>query len=163
MSEGPDRKDAQMVGLAVGVVAVVVVTALFSGDDAPSRREPGAYTQHVVERTIDRYERDGRQATLRFVNSLESVDGQWYPFIIDQDGYTIAHHNPALIRRDPSERVDSTGYFYGDDVLAVTDEGRWVSYVFHNPDTGQEQRKHTWVVRHDGLIFGSGWYEVSGS
>ena len=65
---------------------------------------------------------DDRQH-LRFVNGLESVDGQWYPFIIDQDGYTIAHHNPALIRRDPSERVDSTGYFYGDDVLAATDEG----------------------------------------
>lgn len=160
MSEGFDRNDAGRVGLVVGVVAVVVLTALLSGDDAPSRRDPAAYTQHVVERTIDRYERDGRQATLRFVNSLASVDGQWYPFVIDQDGYTIAHHNPKFIRRDPSERVDSTGHFYGDDMLAATEDGHWVSYVFVNPDTGEEQRKHAWVVLHDGLIFGSGWYEA---
>ena len=149
-------------GVVAAVVAAVVAVVLLRGDDAPTKDDPAAYTQHVVERTIDRHERDGRQATLEFVSSAESVDGQWYPFIIDQDGYTIAHHNPKLIGRDPSERVDSTGYFYGDDLLAATDEGHWVSYVFVNPETGQEQRKHTWVVRHGGLLFGSGWYEDSG-
>ena len=25
--------------------------------------------------------------------------------------------------------------------------------------TGAEQTKHTWVVRHDGVLIGSGWYE----
>jgi len=44
-------------------------------------------------------------------------------------------------------------------MLAATEDGHWVSYVFVNPDTGEEQRKHAWVVPHDGLIFGSGWYE----
>ncbi len=37
--------------------------------------------------------------------------------------------------------------------------GKWVSLVFHNPDTGKVTRKHAWIVRHDGLYFGSGWYE----
>ena len=32
--------------------------------------------------------------------------------------------------------------------------------VYRNPETGEEGRKHSWVVLHDGLIFGSGWYEA---
>ena len=27
------------------------------------------------------------------------------------------------------------------------------------PNTGEETLKHVWIVRHDGLFFGSGWYE----
>ena len=34
-----------------------------------------------------------------------------------------------------------------------------VDYVFMNPVTGLQDRKHAWVVRHDGLIFRSGWCE----
>ena len=43
--------------------------------------------------------------------------------------------------------------------LEVTEAGRWVDYVFVNPATGDEGIKHSWVMRHDGLIIGSGWYE----
>ena len=55
--------------------------------------------------------------------------------------------------------MDATGYFFGDDVVASPEEGHWVEFILLNPATGHEQKKHTWVVRHDGLIFGSGWYE----
>ena len=55
--------------------------------------------------------------------------------------------------------VDPTGYRFGDVILGVTDEGRWADYVFRNLATGGDAVKHAWVVRHDGLIFGSGWYE----
>ena len=80
-------------------------------------------------------------------------------FIIDQEGLTIAHHNPRFLRRDPSLRMDSTGYFYGDELLGATEEGRWVDYVLLNPESGEEQQKHAWIVKHDGLLFASGWYE----
>ena len=43
--------------------------------------------------------------------------------------------------------------------MAATEEGHWVEFILLNPATGQNQKKHTWVARHDGLIFGSGWYE----
>ena len=42
---------------------------------------------------------------------------------VDQNGYTIAHPNPMFVGRDPSLRVDATGYFYGDDLLGATDVG----------------------------------------
>ena len=73
------------------------------------------------------------------------------------------HHRAPRFQEDRAGpralRVDSAGYFYGDDTLSATEAGKWVSYVYRNPETGEEARKHTWVVRHDGLFFGSGWYE----
>ena len=71
----------------------------------------------------------------------------------------IAHHNPQFRGRDPSLRVDATGYFYGDDLLSATEAGHWLDYVLLNPESGEHRQKHTWIVRHDGLLFGSGWYE----
>ena len=61
-----------------------------------------------------------------------------------------------FVRRDPSLRVDVTGHFYGDDLLSATEAGHWVDYVLLNPESGGNQQKHTWIVRHDGLLFGSG-------
>ena len=44
--------------------------------------------------------------------------------------------------------------------MAVAEEaGAWFTYTFPNPQTGASETKHSWVVRHDGLLFGSGWYE----
>ena len=31
--------------------------------------------------------------------------------------------------------------------------------VLLNPESGENRQKHTWIVRHDGLLFGSGWYD----
>ncbi len=56
----------------------------------------------------------------------------------------------------PSDRYDATGYYYGDDLVSATEEGKLISYVFFNPETDKEERKHTWIVLHDGLYFGSG-------
>ena len=125
----------------------------------PPKSTPGDYTKFLVRDAISRYESEGLDATVAYYNTKESVDGQWYVFIIDQDGYTIAHHNPQFRGRDPSLRVDATGYFYGDDLLSATEAGHWVDYVLLNPESGENRQKHTWIVRHDGLLFGSGWYE----
>ena len=138
--------------MSAGVVAGVAYMVLMGHDD-------GQYTKSLVEKAIRRYDRDGRQAAIEYYSSGESVNGQWYVFIVDGNGYTIAHPNPEFVGRDPSLRVDATGYFYGDDLLAATEEGRWVDYVLRNPVTGQDQQKHTWVVKRDGLLFASGWYE----
>ena len=79
--------------------------------------------------------------------------------VVGPDGVTIAHHNEKFRGRDPSLRVHPVGYFYGDDLMSTTEDVRWVDYVLENPETGANQQKHTWAVRHDGLLFPSGWYE----
>ena len=152
---------ALLVSVAALVVAVIALTREAPAPDKPepTKDEPGAYTQAVVKDAIQRYKQDGLQPTVEYFNSLESVDGEWYVFIIDDKGYTIAHHNPQFRNRDPNLRVDAAGRFYGDDLLAATKEGRWVDYVILNAETGGAGRKHTWAVKHDSLIFASGWYE----
>ncbi len=125
----------------------------------PSRSDAPAYTKSFVQQSMNLYDALGLDAAIDFYGSKESVDGQWYVFIVDSDGYTIAHHNPIFVGRDPSLRIDATGYFYGDDLLSATETGKWVDYVLINPETGDDRQKHTWAVLHDGYIFGSGWYE----
>ncbi len=125
----------------------------------PSKSDAPAYTKSFVQQSLALYDALGLDAAVEFYGSKESVDGQWYVFIIDGDGYTIAHHNSMFLGRDPSLRIDATGHFYGDDLLSANETGRWVDYVLINPETGDDRQKHTWAVLHDGYIFASGWYE----
>ena len=128
-------------------------------EEGPRKTDAPAYTEAVVQQAINLYEAVGLEDTVAYYNTTESVDGQWYAFIVNgESGFTIAHHNPVLRGRGPSLRVDPTGYFYGDDLLGATEAGRWMEYVIVNPETGENQRKHTFAVLHDGYIFASGWY-----
>ena len=160
---------AVLLSSAALAIAVMALTRAAPGSWAPiidapaasvpAKDEPAEYTKSLVRDAIQRYEREGLQATIDYYNRTENVDGAWYVFIVNNYGYTIAHHNPKLRNRDPSLRVDATGRFYGDDLVGATEKGRWVDYVFVNPATGEETQKHTWAVKRDGLIFASGWYE----
>ena len=160
---------AVLLSSAALVIAVMALTRAAPGSwapymdapapSAPAKDDPGEYTKSLVRDAIQRYEREGLQATIDYYNNDENVDGEWYVFIVNNYGHTIAHYNPKLRNRDPSLRIDSTGRFYGDDLLGATEDGQWVEYHIVNPETGEEAQKHTWAVKHDGLIFASGWYE----
>ncbi len=134
----------------------------------PAKSDQSEYTQFFVDSAIAMYEAVGRDATLEYYNSLESVDGQWYVFIIDADDRVIAHYDNERLGRDANDPVysDINGYFYGPELLSAPADGKWVGYAFQNPGTGdinvgdygEYELKNTWVVKHDGLVFGSGWY-----
>ncbi len=121
--------------------------------------DDATYTQSFVHRAIQRYDAQGREVALEYFSSEQSVQGQWYVFVLDENQVTIAHPNPEHIGRTREQRIDTRGYDYGAEFLTATEEGKWVDYVFVNLETNQETLKHTWLVRHDGLYFGSGWYE----
>ncbi len=125
----------------------------------PTENEKAAYTRSMVQDAIRYYDRNGKDAAVEYYSAQDSVHGQWYVFIVDAGGYTIASPNPDMIGRDPALRVDASGYFFGDDLMSTTEAGNWISYIFRNPETGENARKHTWVVRHDGLLFASGFYD----
>ncbi|MCE2464280.1 MAG: hypothetical protein J4F46_10325, partial [Dehalococcoidia bacterium] len=74
----------------------------------------------------------------------------------------IAHADPNQLGRDLKGDlgVDATGYMFGDVMLSADEQGLWVDYLFLNPITGNQEFKHSWGVRLDGLLFGSGWYQV---
>ena len=79
------RISTLLLTLALVVVGCVAI---------PSQNEPAAYTQSIVQDAIRRYDRDGSEAAIAYYSSADNVDGQWYAFIIDGDGYTIAHYAP---------------------------------------------------------------------
>ena len=133
----------------------------------PLKSAPAQYTKFFVENAIGRYESEGLDATLAHYNRLDSIDGQWYVFIIDANDKVIAHYDSHLIGEDLKGPVgtDANGYNFGPAMLEATEDGKWVSYVFRNPeqqasgpDLSQLELKNVWVVRNDDLLFASGWY-----
>ena len=149
-------------GLSRAEVEEIVRAAIAS---IPSRSAPADYTQHFVANAIARYEAQGLDATLAHYNSPQSVDGQWYVFIIDEDDLVIGHPEPERRGLDLKGWVgtDANGYEFGPEMLSADEEGKWVSYVYRNPEsggigTGDFELKNAWVVKHDGLLFGSGWH-----
>ena len=129
----------------------------------PSKSQPDVYTKYFVQQAIDYYAANGREATIARYNSRASVDGEWYVFIADENDILVSHPTVPERRgrylRDPATFTDITGYFYGPVLAGASDLGRWVTYQFLNPAIGQVGTKHSWAIRHDGLLFGSGWYE----
>ena len=153
----PGLSYAEAEQIARGVVASI-----------PPKSAPAEYTKFFVNNAISRYETQGLEATLAYYNREESVDGQWYVFIIDEKDFVIGHPDPYRLGLDVSGWVgtDANGYKFGPEMLSATEEGKWVSYVFRNPETGDVgsedfgdlELKNVWVVRHEGLLFASGWY-----
>ena len=133
----------------------------------PPKTSPAEYTKFFVDNAIAKYDSEGLAATLAHYNRVDSVDGQWYVFIVDQGDEIIGHYDAHLLGEDLKGPVgiDANGYNFGAEMVSATDRGKWVSYVYRNPETGvvssnfeQFELKNAWVVRHAGLLFGSGWY-----
>ncbi len=129
-------------------------------EGGPPKSEEAGYAQSLVQRAVNLYDDLGRDGTIDYYNTPESVDGQFYVFILRaHDLRTFANGaRPELVDIDPPARIDAAGYPYGEAFAATTDKGHWVSYVFTNPATDELESKHTWIMEHDGLLFGSGWY-----
>ncbi len=127
-----------------------------------SKADRPGYTVAMVEKALRIYDAKGREATVEYYNSQESVDGEWYVFIADENNILIAHPNPVYVGASLMDEtgIDITGYKHGAVIATATEEGKWIDYIFLNPATGQQEYKHAWAVRHDGLIFVSGWYQV---
>ncbi len=154
--------------MAIAIAALAVgIVALVGGGESPPKSAPevskadrAGYTKAFVDRAIDRYEAEGRADTVAYYNTPASIDGEWYVFIIDENDRMIAHAaRPERLGTDSTVRVDVNGYDYGSVFQETTEDGQWISYYFQSPGTGAATQKHSWVVRHDGLLFGSGWYE----
>ena len=101
------RRTAVIVTVFVAAVVIVVIAALafmgLFGQGRPTKDDPASYTRAVVQEAIERYERDGKQSTIEHYNNPENRDGQWYAFIVDEDGL---HHIPPQ-PRDQGKRPES--------------------------------------------------------
>ena len=102
---------------------------------------------------------DGLEATIAYYNRQDSLEGQFYLFLIGADDNYLAHPIfPHLIGTDIKDVVGSDGQELGKEIALATEEGVWVEYLWPHPVSRKEQQKVTWAIRHDGLIFASGYY-----
>ncbi len=136
-------------------------------EPGPSKSDAPSYTKAFVQQATNLYDAVGLEETLAYHNRPESIDGQWYVFVIDEDDLVVGHPDPKRLGLDLKGWVgtDANGYNFGPDMLSATGNGKWVSYVYRNPESGglgidfdHLELKNVWVVRHDGLLFASGWY-----
>ncbi|MDE0700760.1 MAG: hypothetical protein F4Y27_15210 [Acidimicrobiaceae bacterium] len=152
----------QLKRLVVILVAVLSVAALVSGcgdDDTDIGTPVEEYTKYLVQQAIDRYDAEGREAAFEYYSSAESLNGSWYVFIIEGDYLVVNPNRPDLVGTSTAARSDVNGKPYGKEIVAAGEDGVWVDYFFTHPITREPTQKFSWAVRHDGLVFGSGWFE----
>ncbi len=130
-----------------------------SGPPAWQNADPEEYTVEYVARAIKRYERDGLESMLNYYNSVASFEGEWYLFATDEnDVYHVHPLLSQLIGTDIKDVVGSDGYELGKELAKATEEGVWVEYLWPHPVTLKEVPKAGYAVRHDGMLFASGFY-----
>lgn len=116
--------------------------------------------QRAVEETIRMYDLD-KDGAFSNINNLSANVIPHYPFVLDPTtGLIVAHGN------NPN-RTDSESLILGnyadtssDVILAELQKGNsiWVDYIFLDPVTNEDGLKRSWLVQHDGYIFGAGYY-----
>ena len=160
------RKEQQKVTWAVRHDGLIFASGYYAGGPETAAppwedADPRDYTVDYVNRAIERYERDGLQSMLNYYNSVASFEGQWYLFATDAtDIYHVHPLISRLIGTDINDVIGSDGYELGRELAKATDggEGVWVEYLWPHPVTLKEVPKVGYAVRHDGMLFASGYY-----
>ena len=133
---------------------------IFASGYYPGIEDPAGRTLAYVQAAIERYERDGLAATVAHYNSAQSVDGQWYLILIDEnDSYLVNPLLPGVIGRDAKLFGTPGRPDIGRVITRATEEGHWLRFAVPNPRTSERVQRNLWVVRHDGLIFGSAYFD----
>ena len=113
--------------------------------------------QSIVVEMIRLYGHDPESA-FDTINSFESRDPR-YPFVVDPETTKIVAHGADASRVGDVAIILTNSTVSLEEFRSLNeDEGVWTEYVFFNPATGLDSSKRSWVVMHDGYLFGSGYY-----
>lgn len=116
--------------------------------------------QYIVRETIRMYESDPENAFAN-IDMLSDNVIQHYPFVLDGEAGVILAHGASQERvGDPSQILGNYADRHSDEILKDLQEndGTWVEYVFLDPISNADRLKKSWLVQHDGYIFGAGYY-----
>ena len=144
----------------LALFAAAGLAACATGSSGP--RGSASEAQNLVDHAIDAYDQNGTAAFAEMTApSTTFVDRDLYIFVIGPDYRVVAHGLDAdRVGDDAQVLVDANGKAYGNEIIAyATPNGVWVDYLFIDPLTGNEEPKSSWVVKHDGYIFGCGIYK----
>ena len=146
---------------AAALLAVPLAAPVLHAGDMRGTAEEA---QAMVAEAIAYYDEVGKNAAFaKFTDDPvpRFRDRDLYVFVIDQDGVSVANGtDPSWIGRSSVGLQDANGTDIGMAVLdAASAEGGWADYEWSDPATGDVAPKSSWVVLHDGYIFGVGIYK----
>ena len=125
-----------------------------------SKDDPVAFTHAIVLEAIARYEFEGLEATATYYNDPVNINGQWYVGINDENDIAVAYApRPDRVGTDLKDVMGLDGSPLGAEIAKATGTGLWIEYFWPNPESGEVALKRAWAIRHDGYLFGSGYYE----
>ena len=89
-----------------------------------------------------------------------NVEDEWYPFVMDSETLTEVADGSILDRTGQKiwEQYQMSAAVRDSWDAFDAGQGVFGKYVFLNPETGEQQAKKAWFIKHDGYIFGAGIY-----
>lgn len=155
-----------MIRLPSLLAAVFAAAGLAMLSAAAAEEEATALeARALVAEAIEVYDFQGAEAFFTNVAQKPRPDwfyGDLYLFVIRQsDGVNVVHAaDPSIVGTDVRTLEDATGAPLGPILVdAATENGHWARYVWEDPATGEPAPKESWLVLHDGYVFGAGIYE----
>lgn len=145
-------------------VAVVLTLMLWApAFSAAAERGTAAQAKALVAKAIGIYDHAGREAAFAAIQDPKGdlVDHDLYVFVYGPKRTVVAHgSNPALVGTDVDGLVDEDGLHFGTRFMdEAIQSGSWMDYKWHDPVSGKVLPKSSWIVRHDGYVFGAGIYK----
>ena len=147
--EGPKRT------LAVSLDGYVFVSGYYISE--------ADWAQMMVADAVALYKEAGSESALAEISEEDGsfAQGEIYAFVLEPEGKVRAQPvDERLFTDDLAGVTDSDGVRILEEITdAASAEGGWAQFKFTNPVSQQEELKNAWVVLHDGLVFGSGYYQ----
>jgi len=145
------------------LMVIVLGLLLVPAASIAQERATAEQAQALVARAIASYDESGREAAFAAIGDKdgEFVDHDLYIFVYGPGRTIVAHgNNQALVGTVADTLIDVDGVPFGSMFMNdATEEGTWIDYKWHDPVTREDLPKSSWVVRHDGYVFGAGIYK----
>ena len=147
------------------LVASLLLFACISTVSAQEMRGTAEEAQAMVASAVEYYKQMGAEVAFdKFTNDPgpEFREKDLYVFVANvEEDLLVAHGTlPDQVGQSNLGLLDADGRDIGQIVLdAASMEGGWAEYKYMNFSSGEVENKRSWVVLHDGYIFGVGIYE----
>ncbi len=149
---------------SVASVLFIALSALLSSSCDSALHGTADEAQDMVAQAITFYDKVGADTAFYEFNHSPAPDfhdRDLYIFVLTDQGKIIAHGMDISLVASSAEQIeDMDGKpFTKEKIATASSAGAWVDYKWNNPVTGGIDPKSSWVVLHDGYIFGVGIYQ----
>lgn len=133
--------------IVVGVISGIGYYAIPEIDKFQQKNEVRLSVQETIE---------------SFNGTLDSVvltEGKYYSFVVDEKLEKILLHPREELINTMPKGLTNANISIEKMNERLSDQGEtWINYEFYNPITGNVDPKTTYLVSHEGYVFGAGFY-----